>query len=240
MHPITVSTEEFLICPDDPLKCDFECPDSSSLIRHRKRIHGYVPRRRRKSRKSKPSDPASLPPVVPEPSSSLLSPSPDFHPIRVGETSSSFPPMPPSLHYQENLFPGSPPPRDGYGRGFGAAEPQMNGSHGLFGPADPTPSPGQPFYQAHNNYTAEFQDSQYSQLSQAPTSYTNGSMPVPILPTYYSPLDQGHQAFPSPFIDYSADQSNQDFQVIKMIASADYFDQCRWDFVSGTVLSVLL
>ena len=132
MHPIVVSTQSKKFrCTDDPLTCIFKTCDPASLLRHRKRYHGYTTSRCKFDSESGNS--SALPS---EPSSSIL-PS--------GETSSSslMPPQPPSpnLCQESLLFPASPP----LDIEFWAAEP--NWSHGWIQPS-------------HPGYQHEFQNSQ--------------------------------------------------------------------------------
>ena len=60
MHPIVSTNDKSCTCRD----CEFEACDPASLLRHRKKFHGYIPR----SGKSK----STHPPIEDTPSSSSL------------------------------------------------------------------------------------------------------------------------------------------------------------------------
>lgn len=66
MHPIVVSTgDKSIDCTDEP-GCEFVTCDPSSLLKHRKRLHGYItPRARHKN--------SSAPTISPAPSESSSS-----------------------------------------------------------------------------------------------------------------------------------------------------------------------
>ena len=67
----------------------------------------------------------------------------------------------------------------------------MNGSHGWFGPADPTPPPQAGYDWQYNNFNYATEDSQSTEnliFTSLTGPGTYGFTPAPI-PTYYSPLD---------------------------------------------------
>lgn len=209
MHPIVVSTKnKIFICTDDP-NCKFQTCDPASLLRHRKRLHDYTTSRcKTRSLNSSHISPATLP-------SSSSIPSPCFLPFRESEatpsseSSLSLSHMDSSLpsHCQESLlFPGSPPPWDSLGFSSLAAEPQstLDGSHGWFGPANPSHLATIPGYYHQDNFSAEFQSWQDSLLTETFTTFTgtnatHAPMPGPSptsSPPTYSPLDLAFPGFP--------------------------------------------
>ena len=85
MHPIFLSTQDKpCICTDNPDHCKFRCSDPASLLRHRIRSHGYVPKSQALASESvRSSTPVAGPSVCgevdspnPPPSRSLLPPPP--------------------------------------------------------------------------------------------------------------------------------------------------------------------
>ena len=179
MHPIVISNNEKLSCTN----CNFKTRDKSTLIRHKKRKHGYIPSIRRKPRSS-PVAPTPQPPTDSSYEPSILSSKNfPFGEISSSQALPSLPPMPPSLPCQQSLsFPCSLPP---WGVGFGDrsdleshdwfTDPSCTIGYSSkistttlctnplrsewFGPADPTPiHPPSAFgYQYDSYYTGESQ-----------------------------------------------------------------------------------
>ena len=122
MCPIVVSTQEKpCICTDNPDRCKFRCSDPASLIRHRKRSHGYVPKSESLASESVRSATSTLP----IPSESTSSPSPSIVPP-FGDVDSPNPPpsqsLPPSCSYNYVCDTGS---------NFLVAEPDMESQQTL-------------------------------------------------------------------------------------------------------------
>ena len=79
MHPIVVSTKEKpFVCKDDS-SCHFRTCDPASLLRHRKNLHQYIPRTRRKTVNSFTAPTAPTMDSSGSPSTTIYSP-PHFPP----------------------------------------------------------------------------------------------------------------------------------------------------------------
>ena len=147
MHTVVVSTQEKpFICSDDPGYCIFRTGDPASLLRHRKRLHNYIPRSSNSCKTGNLIPPQYFPSGESETVTiSVTSPRAETHALMSYTDSSP--------HHQEGLpFSSSPLPFDYiwdndmsflYELGFfnsSAADSEsgpsimMNGPYGWFGP----------------------------------------------------------------------------------------------------------